>query len=115
MKKNTWLRIFESCVFVILTGMMLIGASRLLERKASRNQFGPFLQNPQQYDVLFFGDSRFVNCLFPMELWEDYGIAGYNLSCYGNTMPVTYWSMMNAFDYVTPKVAVIAINGVRKV
>lgn len=114
MKKKTWLRVLESCVFVLLLGAVLAYATRALERKASSNQFGPFLKNPQQYDVLFFGDSRFVNCLFPMELWEDYGIAGYNLSCYGNTMPVTYWSMMNAFDYADPEVAVIAVNGVRK-
>lgn len=114
MKKKTWLRILESCVFVLLACVMLAYAGRLMERKASRNQFGPFLEEPQQYDVLFFGDSRFVNCLFPMELWEDYGIAGYNLSCYGNTMPVTYWSMMNAFDYADPEVVVIAVNGVRK-
>lgn len=114
MKKKTWIRVLESCVFVLLLGVMLAYSSRVLERKASSNQFGPFLEKPQQYDVLFFGDSRFVNCLFPMELWEDYGIAGYNLSCYGNTMPVTYWSMMNAFDYADPKVVVIAINGVRK-
>lgn len=114
MKKKTCLRIVESCVFVLLLGVMLVYSGNLMERKASSNQFGPFLEEPQQYDVLFFGDSRFVNCLFPMELWEDYGIAGYNLSCYGNTMPVTYWSMMNAFDYADPDVVVIAVNGVRK-
>lgn len=114
MKKHTWIRVVESIVFMLLLCAALSGVSRLMERKASRNQFGPFLEEPQQYDVLFFGDSRFVNCLFPMELWEDYGIAGYNLSCYGNTMPVNYWSMMNALDYASPKVVVLAVNGVRK-
>ncbi len=114
MKKNTWKRILESCVFVLLLSVTLAYCTRILERKASSNQFGPFLENPKQYDVLFFGDSRFVNCLFPMEIWEDYGIAGYNLSCYGNTMPVNYWAMMNAFDYVEPEVVVLAVNGVRK-
>jgi len=114
MKKNTGLRILESAIFVLLACALLAYAQRVLERKASRSQFGPFLDRPQQYDVLFFGDSRFVNCLFPMELWEDYGIAGYNLSCYGNTMPVNYWSMMNAFDYADPEVVVVAVNGVRK-
>ena len=114
MKKNTWKHILESCVFVLLLSVSLAYCTRILERKASSNQFGPFLENPQQYDVLFFGDSRFVNCLFPMEIWEDYGIPGYNLSCYGNTMPVNYWSMMNALDYATPKVVVLAVNGVRK-
>lgn len=114
MKKNTWKRILESCVFVFLLGAVLAYCTRVLERKASSNQFGPFLEDSQQYDVLFFGDSRFVNCLFPMEIWEDYGIAGYNLSCYGNTMPVNYWAMMNAFDYADPEVVVLAVNGVRK-
>ena len=114
MKKKTWLRILESCVFVVLACVVLAGATRVLERKASRNQFGPFLENPQQYDVLFFGDSHFVNSLFPMELWKDYGIAGYNLACYGNTMPANYWSMMNALDYADPEVVVVAVNGVQK-
>ena len=114
MKKNTWIRIAESVVFVLLLCAALSGVSRLMERKASRNQFGPFLEEPQQYDVLYFGDSRFVNCPFPMEIWADYGIPGYNLSCYGNTMPVNYWSMMNALDYAAPKVVVLAVNGVRK-
>lgn len=114
MRKKTWLRVLESCAFVIVLCAVLAGVTRLTERKASRNQFGPFLDNPEQYDVLFFGDSRFVNCMFPMEIWEDYGIPAYNLSCYGNTMPVNYWSMMNAFDYAQPKVVVLAVNGVRK-
>ena len=114
MKKKTWLHVLESCVFVALACVMLAGATRMLERKASRNQFGPFLDNPQQYDVIFLGDSHFVNSMFPMELWEDYGIAGYNLACYGNTMPVNYWAMMNALDYASPKVVVVAVNGVQR-
>jgi len=114
MKHGKWLRFLESCVFLLLLCAIVFSLSGLLERKASGNQFGPFLENPQEYDVLFLGDSRFVNCLLPMELWADYGIAGYNLSCYGNTMPVSYWSMMNAFDYAEPDLVVLAINGVRK-
>jgi len=114
MKNKKWFRFLESCVFLLLVCALLMGVSDLLERKASGNQFGPFLENPQEYDVLFMGDSRFVNCLLPMELWADYGIAGYNLSCYGNTMPVSYWSLMNALDYAEPELVVLAINGVRK-
>lgn len=114
MKKNKGLRFIQFCVFMALLCCVLAGVSRLVERKASTNQFGPFLENPQEYDVLFFGDSCFVNCLYPMELWDDYGLAGYNLSCYGSTMPVTYWSVMNALNYASPKLVVVAVNGVRK-
>jgi len=41
--------------------------------------FGGFLEEPGLYDVLFFGDSQFMNSMLPMELWAEYGIAGYNL------------------------------------
>ena len=114
MKKKNWLRLLESCAFLVLLLAVFAGVSRLVERKESSNQFGPFIKEPEQYDVLFFGDSRFVNAMFPMELWADYGIPGYNLSCYGSTMPICYWSMINALDYGKPEVVVIAANGVRK-
>ena len=114
MNRKNLLRGLEAVLFCALTLAVLGGLSRLLERKESREQFGPFLDNPGQYDVLFFGDSCFVNCLFPMEMWDDYGITGYNLSCYGNTMATNYWAMMNALEYASPKAVVLAVNDVRK-
>ena len=71
-----------------------------------------FLEEPEAYDVLFLGDSRFMNGMLPLEIWEDYGIAGYNLSCHGSSLPVTYWSLCNALDYAQPKLVVIAVDGV---
>jgi len=44
-------------------------------------------------------------------MWEETGIAGYNLACYGTLMPVSYWTMINALDYASPKLAVFAVNG----
>lgn len=114
MKSKKWFRFLESCAFLLLVCALLMRVSDLMERKVSGNQYGPFLENPQEYDVLFLGDSRFVNCLLPMELWADYGIAGYNLACYGNTIPVSYWSMMNALDYAAPELVVFAVNDVGK-
>lgn len=86
-RKMRW-RALEAAAFCAVLLAVLTGLTALLERKESRNQFGPFLENPKQYDVLFFGDSCLVNCLYPMELWTDYGIPGYNLACYGNTLAV---------------------------
>lgn len=112
MKMKKWIRVLESCAFLLLLGAVLFSVSRLVERKKGRNLFGPFLQEAEMYDVLFIGDSRFMNGMIPIELWADYGIAGYNLSCYGNSLPVTYWTMMNALDYGTPKLMVLSVNGV---
>lgn len=110
--KRRFRRILEACVFFLLVFAVLFSVSRLVERKESRRLFSPFLEDPEAYDVLFFGDSRFMNGMLPLELWEDYGIPGYNLSCYGNSLAVTYWSMMNALDYAKPKLVVIGVDGV---
>lgn len=114
MKRKTFLHIVESCAFLAVLCAALMMASRLVERKQSRDLFGGFLEEPELYDVLFFGDSQFMNGMIPMEMWEDYGIAGYNLSCYGNVLPISYWTMVNAFDYAAPKLVVLAVNGLNE-
>ena len=112
--KNTALRrLLESAVFLLLLCAAIACTARVLERKRSRQLFSPFFQEAELCDVLFFGDSRFMNGMLPLEMWADYGIAGYNLSCYGNSLPVSYWSMMNALDYADPQLVVLAVNGVR--
>lgn len=111
MTKKSWLRALQGCAFLLLLGAAVFAAERLVERKQSRELFGGFLEEPEQYDVLFFGDSQLMNAMLPLEMWEDYGIAGYNLACYGSVMPTTYWSLVNALDYAQPRLAVIAVNG----
>ena len=113
MMKRKWLRLFESCVFVLLLAAAVLLADRVLERKKSSQFFSPFFEEAERCDVLFFGDSRFMNGVLPLEMWADYGVAGYNLACYGNSLPVSYWSMMNALDYASPQLIVLAVNGVR--
>ena len=118
MNKQKFLRFLHGLLLTLLFLALLTGAvsavSRLLERKNSRNKFEPFLDAPEQHDVLFIGDSLMVNGVFPMELYKDYGIPAYNLSSYGNTLPVTYWVMMNALDFCTPEVMVIGVKDVEK-
>lgn len=113
MKNTSVRRIVESAVFVLLLSAAVLCTARVLERKKSRQFFAPFFEEAGRCDVLFFGDSRFMNGMLPLDMWADYGIAGYNLSCYGNSLPVTYWSMMNALDYADPELIVLAVNGVR--
>lgn len=67
----------------------------------------PFFEQEEEYDVLLFGTSHMGYGVYPLELWNDYGIVSYNLGGHGNPMATTYWTMMNAFDYKTPKLVVI--------
>lgn len=114
MKRQTWLRFAEAIIFCALLFGMLSAVTSIVTRKASIVRFKPFFEKAQECDVLFVGDSHMVNAVFPMELWEDYGITAYNIAGYGNTIPVSYWTLINALDYASPRVVVVGIKDVEK-
>ena len=107
-------RILKVVAFCMLLLGVVAGISRLVERKESRQKMQPFLDRAGEYDVLFLGDSIMNTGVFPMEMWEKYGIAGYNIASYGNTLPITYWALQNALDYAKPKLVVLDVQGVSK-
>ena len=57
--------------------------------------------------MLFLGSSHVLNGIFPMELWNEYGIVSYNMGGHGNRMALNYWVLRNALDHTTPKVVVL--------
>ncbi len=82
------------------------GVAFCLEAKGSYNKNGDFLKVADECDVLFLGTSHVTTAVYPMELWNDYGITSYNISGYGHPMTMSYWTFMNALDYADPKVVV---------
>ena len=79
----------------------------MMQRKESLQKYGPFFEHAKDYDVLFMGSSHMINAVYPMELWEHYGITSYNLGGHQNQLPTTYWVTENALDYAHPKAVVI--------
>ena len=67
-------RILKVVAFCMLLFGVVAGISRLVERKESRQKMQPFLDRAGEYDVLFLGDSIMNTGVFPMEMWEKYGI-----------------------------------------
>ena len=97
-----------SCVMVFLLLIGVLGTSSdIMQRKDSDYKYKPFFDHAKDMDALFIGTSHVLNGVFPMELWNDYGITSYNFGGHGNEIATTYWVLMNALDYVTPKVVVV--------
>lgn len=97
-----------SCMMTIgLTITLLWYSTNLMEGKESDVKNTSFLDQEEDFDVLFFGTSHVGYGIYPMELWNDYGIVSYNLGGHGNPLATTYWTMENAFDYTTPQLVVI--------
>lgn len=95
--------------FVLLLGM-LGGLSRILEEKQSVIAHQPFLDHAQEYDVLLMGDSQVLNGVFPLEMYHDYGIAAYNMGTSNCVVPMTYWKLVNALDYASPKLVLLSVT-----
>lgn len=112
MKKN--IKQFLSCITVIIiTLIMFNSVSNLLAEKKSVVKNHDFLNEEENFDVLFLGTSHVINGVYPMELWNDYGIVSYNLAGHSTPMPSTYWVLMNALDYTTPKLVVVDCMGIQ--
>lgn len=105
--KHVMKKITGCIVTIALTAVLLWYSTDLFERKESDVKNAPFFEQEEDYDVLLFGTSHMGFGVYPMELWNDYGIVSYNLAGHGNPMATTYWTMVNAFDYKIPKLVVI--------
>lgn len=97
-----------SVVFtLVLTISMLNTISNIMQLKTSDIKHDSYFEVAADCDVLFYGSSHMVDGVYPMELWNDYGIASYNLAGNGNRIATCYWVMKNSFDYSNPKLVVV--------
>lgn len=100
-------QVFGCVIAVCIILGILNYISDLLERKYSNIKYAPFFEQQGDFDVLFMGTSHVINGVFPMELWNDYGIISYNFGGHSNQLPITYWVQENALNYTTPRLVVI--------
>ena len=95
---------------LVVVGMIVLGImyfSNITERKESREKFAQFYEAEENIDVLFVGSSHVLNGIFPMELWNEYGIVSYNMAGHGNRMILNYWVLMNALEHTSPQLVVL--------
>ncbi len=94
-------------VTMVLTATLLWNSTNLLEKKDSDIKYASFFEQDANFDVLFLGTSHMGYGVYPLELWNDYGIVSYNLGGHGNPMATTYWILENSLNYTTPKLVVV--------
>lgn len=100
-------RAVRAAVFLVILVVLVTFVSGVLEKKSSKQKLLPFFQEGENYDVLFLGISHMQVGVFPMELWDDYGIASFNFGESGTRLPWSYWVLKNALDYTNPSLVVV--------
>ncbi len=107
MQKRFALRIIKVVLFLCIFLAVYSYLDKVLERKKSFTKNGAFLEEENNFDVLYFGASHVYDAIYPMELWNHYGIFSYNLANPNNTLSASYWGLVNALDYTTPRLVVV--------
>lgn len=97
----------SSMVVLILCVVILNFLGNLVERKESRIKYRDFFEQNEDFDILFLGSSHMISGVYPMELWDDYGIVSYNLGGHGSRIPTSYIVLKQALDYTTPQLVVV--------
>ena len=103
--KKRLLNLLEAAGFLLILGICLVGAVIVLRRKESSFKYADFFDKAkeEQIDILFMGSSHVINGINPVVLYKDYGYTSYNMDGHGSVMQATYWELIEALDYCTPK------------
>ena len=110
MQTNTNRFITIICI-VFLTVAGIFFFSRVTDRRDDDYKYAPFFREETDYDVLFFGTSHVIYGIYPMNLWEQFGLTSYNFGGHGNSLAVSYLQFENAIRYHKPKIAVLDVCG----
>ena len=103
--KKKLLNFAEAAVFLLILGACLFAAVIVLRRKESSFKYADFFDKAKenQIDVLFMGSSHVINGINPVTLYDEYGYTSYNMGGHGSVMQATYWELIEALDYCSPK------------
>lgn len=112
MKKRVVRGILKGALLIVMLLIVLSRAGALVERKASMEKYQPFYEQKEPFDVLIIGTSHAINGIFPMDLWNEYGIVSYNFGGHDNQPATSYWVLQNALQYTTPEMVVLDVFGV---
>ena len=108
--KNRVLSCIKVIGFLIVLILCTNCISGILMDKNNYLKYASFYSEKEQFDVLFFGSSRMLDGVYPMELWEDFEITSYNMAQHSEDLIVSYWQMKNAFEHNAPKIAVVDVS-----
>ena len=100
-------RALKVCATLAALALSLRFVSLGFMRHETYDKYKTFMESKTDYDVVFLGSSHVLNAVNPMQLWQDWGIAGYNLGYHSHHIPMNFWQVQIAKNYHKPKIAMV--------
>lgn len=93
----------HTILFLVLFVVLLRFATYVLRDKSGAEYIYNFRDEPKNsIDVILLGSSHMYRTIQPMELWNDYGIASYNLGSSEQSLPLSYYLLKEAIRKQKP-------------
>lgn|GEM_PF-1655228 len=107
--KQIFKDIIKAIIFAALLLLVFFKFSQILEYKNSNYNKKPFYELSENggADVLFAGSSHMWDGIFPITLYENFGITSYNAASPGEEIAVTYHVLREMIKTDKPKVVVV--------
>lgn len=102
------LQITRIAAFLAAAALLFSYVNQVFRAKDSE-ELSPYYYDygKNTFDVLFAGSSMSKNAIQPVQLWEKYGIAAYNLSCGNQSLACSYYILQDALERETPSLVVL--------
>lgn len=101
---------FSTFVFLLVLFYMIAQLNYILMNKEGHENILPVQANPEKhYDVIFAGSSHVNNGIFPMRLWENYGLVSFNNAQSGESLSATYYACKEAIENYKPDLLVVDV------
>ena len=111
--KRSIFRIIKVCAFILIFAVLFSFATFVLRNKNEANIVLPFYDEPRDsLDIVFIGSSHLMCGIYPMELYDKYGIASYVFASSAQLLPQSYYQLQEALRYQSPEIVVVDVSGV---
>lgn len=102
-------------IFIVILIALLFMLTRILVPKyffdniwpTTSTYLGFYEMEKNSVDALFFGSSHGVSSISPQEIYDNYGLRTYNLSCEQQNILLSYYWLKEALRYQQPKAVVL--------
>ncbi|MBR3691164.1 MAG: hypothetical protein IKL89_00495 [Clostridia bacterium] len=111
MKKSRFF--LRMTAFALLFCLLLYGADRLLVDRSAAARTESFYAEPKDsLDVLFVGSSRIMCGIYPLLLWEQYGMTSFDCAGSAQVIAQSYFQLKDALNFQSPRLVVVDVSTV---
>lgn len=102
---------FLTSIIIISLTIVRLGNVLAANYDGNKSMISFYKMERNTADVIFYGSSHIYAGVNTVDLWDDYGIAGYNLSGSMQTLWNTYYNMEESLKYQSPQMMVVDLYG----